>query len=99
MPLPFPLPRCPSAPPGVIAQPAQSQQKRPTLQLEITTHDSQRRGTHKWETRPSRQAKGCNTRHRATWQQEPALGHRVQMHAARKSIHCCSTKCGINDAG
>jgi len=26
-------------------------------------------------------------------------GHRVQMHAAGKSIFCCSTKCGINDVG
>jgi len=32
-PLLFPLPRCPSAPPGVIAQQAQCQQKRPALEL------------------------------------------------------------------
>jgi len=64
--------------------------------MEITTHDA---STHKWETRPLRQANGCNTRHRATWQQETAFGHSVQMHAAGKIIPCCSTKCGINDVG
>ena len=82
-----------------IAQPAQCQQKRPVLQLEITTQDAHLRGTHKWETRPALQANGCNTRHRATSQQETALGYRVQMHAASKSIPWCSIKCGINDCG
>jgi len=65
--LPFPLPRCKSAPPAVTAPRAQRQPKSLALQLEITTHDALRRGIPNWETRPARQAKGCNTRHRATW--------------------------------
>ena len=77
----------------------QCQPKRPALQLEIATHEALRHGTPKWDTRPALQASGCNTLHRSTRKQEATLGHCVQMHAAGKSIPCCSTKCGINDVG